>query len=167
MAKKKNKHKNNFENAGRRNDNDKLRISVSVRKRFAPMLETDKYNRDSSEYRANLKKMIEETYNNGVHSMKELGGKELVEKQKIDGPYRKRRISAILEFISETAPEYVEKYPDISIEDELTDFISELYNSMPMELESEHHITTAMAMFILDAVEEAGNMDAAVFYIPY
>ena len=167
MAKKKNKHKNNFENSGRRNDNDKQRISVSVRKRFAPLLETDKYNRCSSEYRANLKKMIEETYNNGVHSMKELGGKDLVEKQKIDGPYRKRRLSAILEFISESAPEYAEKYPDISIEDELTDFISELYNSMPMELESEHHITTAMAMFILDAVEEAGNMDAAVFYIPY
>lgn len=165
MAKKKNKQRNNPSNPHR--SNDEMRISVSMRKKYGEMAETDKYNRGSSEYRALLKKMIEEVYNSNIHSLKEYGGKNLVEQMMLDGPYRKRRLSAILEFVSEIAPEFAEKYPILSVEDEIVDFVAEAYNVLPMEYEHNFNITTAMAIFILDAIEEAGNLDEATFFIPY
>ena len=55
MAKKKNKQRNNPSNTHR--SNDEMRISVSMRKKYGDMAETDKYNRGSSEYRSLLKKM--------------------------------------------------------------------------------------------------------------
>ena len=164
MAKKKNKKHNII--GGSEYKPEKRKISDAIRKRYLSGLETDKYNRGSSEYRTLLKKMIEERYNNNIHSLKDFGGKNMIEKMKVDGPYRKRRLTAIQEFISEISLKFAEKYPDINIEDEITDFIAELYNMLPMEIEMDDHITTAMAMFILDAIDEAGNMDEAVFFIP-
>ena len=49
MAKKKNKQRNNPSNTQRKK-NEK-RISVSMRKKYGAMAETDKYNRGSPEYR--------------------------------------------------------------------------------------------------------------------
>ena len=60
MAKKKNKQRNNPSNSHR--SNDEMRISVSMRKKYGDMAETDKYSRGSSEYRSLLKKMTEEVY---------------------------------------------------------------------------------------------------------
>ena len=165
MAKKKNKQRNNPSNTHR--SNDEMRISVSMRKKYGTMAETDKYSRGSSEYRSLLKKMIEEVYNNNIHSLKNYGGKNLVERLKLDGPYRKRRLSAILEYVYAAAPGFAEKYPMIGVEDEIVDFISELYNMLPMEYEHNNHITVAMAIFILDAIAEASNIDEASFFIPY
>ena len=54
MAKKKNKQRNNPSNTHR--NNDEMRISVSMRKKYGTMAETDKYSRGSSEYRSLLKK---------------------------------------------------------------------------------------------------------------
>ena len=165
MAKKKNKQRNNPSNSHR--SNDEMRISVSMRKKYGTMAETDKYSRGSSEYRSLLKKMTEEVYNNNIHSLKNYGGKNLVERLKLDGPYRKRHLSAILEYVYAAAPGFAEKYPMISVEDEIVDFISELYNMLPMEYEHNNHITIAMAIFILDAVAEASNIEEASFFIPY
>ncbi len=59
------------------------------------------------------------------------------------------------------------EYPMIGVEDEIADLISELYNMLPMEYEHNNHITVAMAIFILDAIAEASNIDEASFFIPF
>lgn len=85
---------------------------------------------------------------------------------KLDGSYRKRKISAFVDTAAMFAEKFEDKYPNICIEEEYDEYCRALVALPPDYMDEEEHITLAAALFILDSVKKSGNFYYASFFIP-
>jgi len=146
------------------NGSEELRREAE--KPFKKYYTLDKYDRTLREYRDRLKSRFSKTFDEGVELAKSMINGSMYKSLKLDGSYRKRKISAFVDTAAMFAEKFEDKYPNICIEEEYDEYCGALVALPPDYMDEEEHITLSAALFILDSVKKSGNFYYASFFIP-
>lgn len=139
----------------------------NAKKTFEKNLKHKKYDRNEKNYSKIISKVI---YGKFQRTLKIFQNhehrKDIIASGKMTDIYFSRRTEAYTEYASKIAEIFEDKFENINIEDELASICSMPLVTNLDELEDIWYISTAISIFILDALRESRTLNEAIIYIP-
>ena len=131
---------------------------------FSKYYTVEKYDTKQKDYRDKLKAKFSKKYDRTTDKARNVN--QYYTGMKLNGIYRKRKISAFVDAAVQAAERFGAKYPGISVEDALISnlTLSTLY--YVDDKDAENYITLGIALFILDSLVKSCNYEKAVYFIP-
>lgn len=117
------------------NGSEELRREAE--KPFKKYYTLDKYDRTLRDYRDRLKSRFSKTFDEGVELAKSMINGRMYKSLKLDGSYRKRKISAFVDTAAMFAEKFENKYPNICIEEEYDEYCGALVALPPDYMDEE------------------------------
>lgn len=126
------------------------------------------YKRNSSDYLKRMKRMNEDDFRSNLSFLKkaDCSEKEIRIDCKMTDDLIKRRSAAFASYIPQAVAKFDGKYPCLDIEKTVSEICSEPFSYNLDTLNKLSYIDTACALYILDELQQAGNIEEALFYIP-
>jgi len=137
-------------------------MEMPGKKHKPPVRKTEK----GAAKRPRVDRVVTEAFQETVRELRKMSGKSNAPKlYDFTGEVRRRRESAVSAYLGIARSRWGEKYPELNIEEEWAYLCSAMGYTV-RGLDGLYYISFASALWILDALEEAGNLKRAVRYFP-